>query len=301
LLQVVVDSLIRTAELSLLAVGLTMVYGLLRFANFAHIEFATLGAYLALFFSTTLGAPLVVAGLAAIALCGGAGVATDRAIFSRLRTASPILLMIASFGLSIVIREGIRAAWGPSGFFYELGVLPPLRFLGLTITPTQILVVVTAAVAMLAFYALLTWTRLGITMRATADNAALSQASGVNSDRVIAIVWFIGTGFAALGGVLIAVNTQLKPDIGVGLAIEVFAAAIVGGIGNPYGAMLGAALVGFAENVGLAINWAPLLSAIGLDAGEFAFIPTSYKAAVAFTILIATLLIRPRGLLGQRA
>ena len=111
----------------------------------------------------------------------------------------------------------------------------------------------------------------------------------------------MGTAFAALGGVLIGINTQLKPDIGVGLAIEVFAAAIVGGIGNPYGAMLGAALVGFAENVGLAINWAPLLAAVGFDTGDFAFIPTSYKAAVAFSLLIATLLIRPRGLMGQHA
>ena len=284
LLQVVVDSLIRTAELSLLAVGLTMVYGLLRFANFAHIEFATLGAYLALFFSTTLGAPLILAALAAIVICGGLGIATARLIFRRLRTAPPILLMIASFGLSIVIRESIRAVWGPSGFFYNLGILPPLRLLGLTITPTQILVIAAALAAMLAFYALLTWTRLGITMRATADNPALSQASGVHADRVIAIVWFIGTAFAALGGVLIGINTQLKPDIGVGLAIEVFAAAIVGGIGNPYGAMLGAALVGFAENVGLAINWAPLLAAVGFDTGDFAFIPTSYKAAVAFSL-----------------
>jgi branched-subunit amino acid ABC-type transport system permease component len=301
LLQVVVDSLIRSAELSLLAVGLTMVYGLLRFANFAHIEFATLGAYVALFFSTTLGVPLVLAGLAAVVLTGGMGIAADRAIFSKLRTAPPILLMIASFGLSIVVREGIRAIWGPSAFFYNLGVLPPLRFFGLIITPTQILVIVAALAAMLAFYALLTWTRLGITMRATADNPALSQASGVHSERVIAMVWFIGTAFAALGGVLVGVNTQLKPDMGVGLAIEVFAAAIVGGIGNPYGAMLGAALVGFAENVGLAINWAPLFALVGIDAGDFAFIPTGYKAAVAFTILIATLLIRPRGLVGQRA
>jgi branched-subunit amino acid ABC-type transport system permease component len=301
LLQVVLDSLIRTAELSLLAVGLTMVYGLLRFANFAHIEFATLGAYVALLFSTALGAPLLLAGIAAVVVCGFLGVATDRTIFRQLRTVSPILLMIASFGLSIVIREGIRAVWGPSAHFYDLGVLPPLRFWGLIITPTQILVIVVSLVAMLVFYWLLTWTRIGITMRATADNPALSQASGVHVDRIIAIVWFIGTAFAALGGVLIGVNTQLKPDIGVGLAIEVFAAAIVGGIGNPYGAMLGAALVGFAENVGLAINWAPLLGALGFDAGEFAFIPTSYKAAVAFTLLIATLLIRPRGLLGQRA
>ncbi len=301
MLQVVLDSLIRSAELSLLAVGLTMVYGILRFANFAHIEFATLGAYLALAFSTGLGVPLVLAAALAIVICGGLGVATDRVIFSKLRTASPILLMIASFGLSIVIREGIRAIWGPSGYFYNLGILPPMRFLDVIVTPTQILVIAAAAASMLGFYVLLTWTRLGITMRATADNPQLSEASGVHGARVIAIVWFIGTAFAGLGGVLIGVNTQLKPDIGVGLAIEVFAAAIVGGIGNPYGAIVGAALVGFAENVGLAINWAPVLSVLGIGTGDFAFIPSSYKAAVAFTLLIATLLIRPRGIFGQRA
>src|SRR3954462_1531509 len=162
MLQVVLDSLIRSAELSLLAVGLTMVYGILRFANFAHIEFGTLGAYLALAFSSGLGLPLVVAAALSILICGGLGVATDRVIFSRLRTASPILLMIASFGLSMVIRESIRAVWGPAGFFYNLGVLPPIRFLGFLVTPTQILVIAAAAISMLGFYALLTWTRLGI-------------------------------------------------------------------------------------------------------------------------------------------
>ena len=171
---------------------------------------------------------------------------------------------------------------------------------GARITPTQIAIIAAAMVAMLAFYLLLSRTRLGIAMRATADNAPLSQASGIHSERIIRAVWFIGSGFAALGGVLIGLNTQVKPDMGFGLIIEVFAAAIVGGIGIPYGAMLGALLVGFAENVGLAINWAPLLRALGFDAGDFVFIPTGYKAAVAFSLLILTLLLRPRGILGAR-
>ena len=137
-------------------------------------------------------------------------------------------------------------------------------------------------------------------MRATADNAPLSQASGIHTERVIRAVWFIGSGFAALGGVLIGLNTQLKPDMGFGLIIEVFCAAIVGGIGHPYGAMLGAVLVGFAENIGLAINWAPLLDVLGLKVKTYLFIPTGYKAAIPFSLLILMLLLRPHGILGVK-
>jgi branched-subunit amino acid ABC-type transport system permease component len=277
-----------------------MVYSVLRFANFAHVEFATVGAYLALALSATLGWPLVLAAALAILLTGGLGVAIDRVIFSRLRTASPIMLMIASFALGIAIRETVRAIWGPSPFFYSLGVLAPWQVFGARITPIQVAIVIAAVVAMLAFHLLLRRTTLGIAMRATADNASLSQASGIPTEGVIRAVWFIGGGFAALGGVLVGLNTQVKPDMGFGLIIEVFSAAIVGGIGSPYGAILGAVLVGFAENVGLAIDWSPLLNALGLASGRFAFIPTGYKAALAFGLLILTLLVRPRGLLGAR-
>jgi len=300
MLQVLIDSAIRSAELSFLAVGLTMVYSVLRFANFAHVEFATVGAYLALGLSDTVGLPLWLAAAAAIVLAGGLGVAIDRVVFSRLRLASPIMLMIASFALGIAMREMVRAIWGPSPFFYSLGVLPPLRVLGALITPTQIAVIAAALLAMIAFHLLLSRTRLGIAMRATADNAPLSQASGISTERVIRAVWFIGSGFAALGGILVGLNTQVKPDMGFGLIIEVFSAAILGGIGSPYGAILGAIVVGFAENVGLAIDWSPVFNAIGFDTDPFLFIPTGYKAAVAFSLLILTLLFRPRGLLGAK-
>ncbi len=300
MIQVLVDSVIRAAELSFLAVGLTMVYSVLRFANFAHVEFATVGAYLALALSSTLGMPLVVAAALAIVVAGALGVAIDGAIFSRLRTASPIMLMIVSFALGIAMRETVRAIWGPSPFFYSLGVLPPWHVFGVFVTPTQVIIVVAALVAMPAFHILLSRTTLGIAMRATADNTVLSQASGIPTERVIRAVWLIGAGFAALGGVLVGLNTQLKPDMGLGLIIEVFSAAIVGGIGSPYGAILGAVLVGFAENVGLAIDWSPLLNAVGFSVERFTYIPTGYKAAVAFGLLILTLLVRPRGLLGAK-
>ena len=300
MIQVLVDSLIRAAELSFLAVGLTMVYSVLRFANFAHVEFATVGAYLALGLSRTAGLPLALAAVLAVVMAGGLGVLADRAIFSRLRHAPPIMLMIASFALGIAMRETVRAIWGPSPFFYSLGILPSMRVFGALITPTQIGVIAAAVLAMVAFHLLLSRTRLGIAMRATADNAPLSQASGIATDTVIRAVWFIGAGFAALGGVLVGLNTQVKPDMGFGLIIEVFAAAIVGGIGSPYGAILGALLVGSAENIGLAIDWSPVLNAIGFEVGRFAYIPTGYKAALAFSLLILTLLVRPRGIMGAR-
>lgn len=300
MLQVLIDSLIRAAELSFLAVGLTMVYSVLRFANFAHVEFATVGAYIALALSVALGFPFLLAAAVAILIVGGLGVAVDRVIFARLDGASPIMLMIASFALGIALREGVRAIWGPSPFFYKLGVLAPWQFMGLRITPTQAGVIVAAVMAMAAFHLLLSRTTLGIAMRATADNPALAQASGINTNRVVHSVWFIGSAFAALGGILVGLNTQVKPDMGFGLIIEVFSAAIVGGIGSPYGAILGALLVGFAENFGLAINWAPLFEALGFETDGFVFIPTSYKAAVAFTLLIITLLLRPQGILGGK-
>jgi branched-subunit amino acid ABC-type transport system permease component len=300
LLQVLIDGFSRAAELSFLAVGLTMVYSVLRFPNFSHVEFATIGAYLALALSVTYGVPFLLAAAIAIGLAGSLGVGIDRVIFSRLRSASPIMLMIASFALGIAMRETVRAIWGPSPYFYRLGVLAPWQILGIRITPTQLAVIVSAVVAMLVFHLLLSRTKLGIAMRATADNQSLAQASGIHSEGVIRTVWFIGGGFAALGGVLVGLNTQLKPDMGFGLIIEVFSAAIVGGIGHPYGAMLGALLVGFAENVGLAINWSPLLRALGFDVGAFVFIPTGYKAAIPFSILILTLLLRPSGILGAK-
>ena len=300
MIQVLVDSVIRAAELSFLAVGLTMVYSVLRFANFAHVEFATVGGYFALALSTTFGLPLVLAAALAVVIAGALGVVIDRAIFAQLRTASPIMLMIVSFALGIAMRETVRAIWGPSPFFYSLGVLPPWHVFGVFVTPTQLIIVVAAVVAMPAFHLLLSRTTLGIAMRATADNAVLSQASGIPTERVIRSVWLIGAGFAALGGILVGLNTQLKPDMGLGLIIEVFSAAIVGGIGSPYGAILGAVLVGFAENVGLAIDWSPLLNAVGFSVERFTYIPTGYKSAVAFGLLILTLLVRPRGLLGAR-
>lgn len=296
--QVLINTIIRGGELSLLAIGVTMVYGTLRFPNFAHVEFATLGAYLALFFSAVTGLELVLASVLAIGLTAGVGVASDSLVFSRLRVAHPVMPMIASFGLGIVIREGVRGSAGTSPFFLSQTLAERWQVWGATITDTQVLILVLALAAVIGFHLLLTRTRLGIAMRAVSDNADLARASGIFSERIIRVVWLLGAAMAGLGGILIGLETQLQPNMGIGLIIAVFAAALLGGIGNPYGAVIGAFLVAIAENVILSINWAWAGALVGADI-DYLMIPTGYKEAISFALLILVLLIRPKGVLGD--
>ncbi len=299
-MQVIVDSLIYSSELALLAIGVTMVYGALRFPNFAHVEFATLGAYLAFAMSAGLGLPLYAALPIAVVMAGLVGIGVDLAVFRKLRQTTPILLMIASFGVGIALREAIRAIWGTSPVFYPIPLQRPLHLgLGTSVTWVQIAIILVAGGCVLAFHLLLNRTKLGIAMRSLADNPRLSEASGINTERIIRSVWLIGAGMAGLGGVLIGLDTQVHPNMGFAIIIPVFCAAILGGIGNPYGAMLGALVVAFAQNVGLAIDWTPVASMLGYGGDGGLYIPTGYKAAIPFALLILCLLLRPQGLMGD--
>lgn len=301
--QILIDSLIRASELALLAVGLTMIYDVLRFPSFAHVEFGTLGAFIAVAISTALPfgpvVAIVLGALVAMVVAGVLGVGSDRLIFSRLRDSSPIILMIASFGLAIVLRFSAQAIWGASPRSFPLPLTRPWVIADGRLTPDGLAIIVVTIICMLTFYFLLNRTTLGIAMRATADNADLSEASGIFTERVIRVVWFIGAGFAALGGVLLGIATQIHPNMGYAVILPVFAAAILGGIGNPYGAVLGALVIGLAENIGLGINWAWVLQPLGLATSDYVFIPVGYKQAIPFAILILMLLFRPQGLMGR--
>lgn len=303
--QILINSLIRGSELALLAVGLTMIYDVLRFPSFVHVEFGTVGAFIAFSISSILPfgpiTAIVIGGCAAMVIGGALGVASDRLIFSRLRDATPIILMVASFGLAFVFRFGSQAIWGASPQSFPLPLMRSWPVLGGRLAPQSAAIIIATVISMLVFYFLLNRTRLGIAMRATADDADLSEASGAYSERIIRVVWFIGAGFAALGGILIGVATQVQPNMGYAVILPVFAAAIFGGIGNPYGAVLGAMVIGLAENVGLAINWAALLQPLGLVDTDYLAIPVGYKQAIPFALLIFMLLFRPQGLLGRKS
>lgn len=293
-MDVVFASLLRTAELALVAVGLSAVFSVSRFANIAHVEFATMGALLALLFANWLGAGLVVAGLIAAIITGFVAVAAQRTIFRRLVQAGAAMAMVGSLALEIFARAGFQTLFGARPRSFDRPLQQSIEVLGGRITPTQITVILTAAIALTAFMLVLFRTKMGRQLRAVAANPSLAGACGIDVQRSTDLVWFLSAVLAALGGVLIAANTTVSVNIGFNLLLPIFAAAILGGIGSPVGAIMGAAIIAFVENLVVNINFGALV-------GSTAYLPISYAAAISFLVLVLTLLTRPEGLLGGGA
>lgn len=295
ILQSIVDGLVVGCTLSLGAIGLTLTYDILRFANFAHGEFATLGAYFALsvvallgtgtvFAPFTFGANLLLALVLAMVLTAGLALLLDGLLFRPLRRSEvAVALVIASFGASLMLRNVAVFVWGPQPAYYARSIaivrewVPGVRF-----SADEGFVVVCAAALMVALHAFLAHTRLGREMRAVADNPSLARVAGIDVARVIRWVWVIGGGLAAVAGVLFGLTVQVTPEMGFNLILPLFAAAILGGIGSVHGAMLGGLIIGLAQSLAV-----PLLGA-------------AYKPAVAFGLMFLILLVYPRGLLGDR-
>jgi branched-chain amino acid transport system permease protein len=295
--QIVVSSLISAAELSIVAIGLTMTFSILRFANFAHASMTVIGAYIAYFLNVGLGAPLFIAfPLAALAM-GAFGVAADFSIFRLIRNTEDLTPMIASLGLALGIQYSVQAIWGPQFLRYRYTVREGISVLGARITIPQVGIILAATLAMFGFHAALKFTTFGKAMRATATNPELAAACAIDTEKVIRAVWFIGTAFAGLGGMFIAWDTQLDPYFGFNLILPVFCVVLIGGVGSFYGAILGALIIGFAENVGINFDWSPLFNALGLGGGGgMLSMPASYKPAIAYLIVVVLLLLRPSGL-----
>jgi branched-subunit amino acid ABC-type transport system permease component len=295
--QAIVSSLITASELGIIAIGLTMTFSILRFANFAHASMAVIGAYVGYSFNVTLGWPLWLAFAASMSVMGCFGVLVDRVIFRAMRSTGDLTPMIASLGLSLAIQYSVQAIWGPQFLRYQYDLVPGISVLGARITGPQLGIISTVLIAMLCFHLLLTHTQIGKAMRATATNPELAQACSIDTEHIIRVVWFIGTAFAGVGGMFVAWDTQLDPYFGFNLIIPVFCVVLIGGVGSIYGAMLGALIVGFAANFGVNLNIGPFLNRLGLaeDGGSIS-LPVAYKPGIAYLIVIVLLLLRPSGL-----
>ena len=299
--QVVVNSIVRASELALLSLGLTIVYDILKFANFAHTEFAVVGVYFALFLNVSLGVHIIPAAIMASVAAGIFSIFVDRLVFKEVRSSGGIIIMVTSLGIAIALRNTIRAIWGADAQNYTLALQKPIITEYFRVTPLQIWIILVGVAAMFVFHLLLHHTKLGKAMRASSDNPELAQASGIATEKIITYVWFIAITFASLGGILIGMETYILPYMGFAIIVPVFCATIMGGIGNPYGAMLGALVLGFAENFGLYINFGKIANLGGiLNFSKEILIPTGYKPAISFVIMILVLLIRPRGILGKK-
>jgi branched-subunit amino acid ABC-type transport system permease component len=290
LTQILINSLVRASELGLIAMGVTLVFSLLRFANFAHGELALIGAYLAYALSAA-GLDLWLAIPLSAVATGFIAVAIDKALFARVRTAPGLVLLVASMGLSLFLKNIVGAIWGTKSYSFEGSLARSFSFAGGFITSTQVTILVVSVIAMLCFHLLLSHTRLGRAMRALADDSELARARGIRVEAIISRVWFIVGSYAALGGALIGLETVISLELGYSVILPAFAAAVLGGIGSVHGAMLGALIIGLAENIVLAIDWSFLPATSGP-----LYIDTGYKLAVAFLVMVAVLILRPRGL-----
>jgi branched-chain amino acid transport system permease protein len=296
ILSLAVRGVMLGGILALGAIGLSLIFGVLRIPNFAHGDMMTVGAYLALLVAGLLpvGVPLgpfsfgyefVVALLVAMPVVGGLGYALDRLVFRRLRAqrSPPVILAMAALGSAFLLRSLIYLAWGADFTNFYTGRPRPAveLFAGIRVRPDQLFILGLALVLIFLVYLLLERTKMGKAMRATADNPDLARVTGIDTEGVIRWTWLVGGALAGAGGVMYGLDAQLRPEMGWWLLLPLFAAVILGTIGNAYGALLGAMIIGIAWQV------------------SSAFLNPAYGPGVAFLVLILVLLFRPQGIFGR--
>ncbi len=279
LVQLFVNGVAVGSVIALAAVGLTLTYGILRLANFAHGDLMTLGAYLTLTANLN-GVNIWLAMLIGAVLTIGAALLSEKLLWSpmRDRRASSTTLIIISIGLALFLRNGITLLWGPENRRYDLPVATALDIFGVRIAPTRLIVVGLAILAIAGLHYLLQHTKIGKAMRAVADNTDLARVSGINVDRVVIWTWVLAAGLTAIAGGMFGLITAVRPNMGWFLIMPMFASVILGGIGNPYGAIAGAYIIGIAQEL------------------STYFLPSEYKLGVALLVMILVLLVRPQGL-----
>jgi branched-chain amino acid transport system permease protein len=289
MVQFLIDALLRAGDLMLVTLGLSTVYAMVRFPNLAQTEYAMVGAFLGLFIAGA-GLPIWLAVIISAGLTGVLAVLLHHYAFARLLKISPVIAMIGSLAVAMILRSLFQAIAGTRSQRFDLPIEAPYQIFGATITGVQITILVVTALVVAGFFLLLFKTKLGRSMRAVAAQPELARACGISSERVVDIIGFLGGAFAAIGGSLLAIGSQVHFNIGQDLLLPVFAAAIVGGLGSPIGAVFGVLLLAAVETAVININFG------FLTGDNFLYIPLAYGPAAGFVLLVLTLIVRPRGL-----
>ncbi len=281
-----IPGLILGSIYALGAIGITMTFVILRFANFAHGESMTLGVYFAwTLVQVTDLHPLVVMPIAMV-LTVLYALSIDRMFYKPLRNAPVVMLVVASFGLMLMTRSVVQFFWGVQLKSVLPGIQRPILVLDyLRISPKHLMIIAGALVLMFAVHYLLTYTKIGKAMRAMSDSPELAKLTGIDTEKVVMATWVVGAALACAAGVFLAIDTHVETRMGFKLLLPMFAAAILGGVGRPYGALVGGLIIGLAEEISSYpfIGTEPLLN-------------PGYKAGVAFAIMIGILIWRPSGL-----
>jgi branched-chain amino acid transport system permease protein len=301
LLQQILNGLVLGSVYALVALGYTMVYGILQLINFAHGEVLMVGAMVALsvlglimglFPGLPLVMALLIAIITAIPVCMLLSATIERVAYRPLRNAPRLAPLITAIGVSIVLQTLAMIIWSPNPrVFPDLLPTTPFEIGGALLAPKQLLILVVATVAMAALLTLVHKTRLGRAMRAVSENPKIASLMGVNPDQIIAATFMLGAALAAIAGVLVAMNYNIAHfTMGFLLGLKAFTAAVLGGIGNLAGAVLGGLLLGVIESLGAGY--------VGDLTGGF--LGSHYQDIFAFMVLITVLVFRPSGILGER-
>ena len=282
-LQLIVNGLMSGTIIAVPAIGLTAIFAVLRFTNFALASHMTIGAFAGFVANVTFGLPAVVALGFAFLIAGLVGVVSDELVLKPFRRAGFITTAIGSIALTIALENLVRFIFGNQLRGYDLPIQRDWSFSGIRVSPQQVENFVIATIVMAILFAFLAFTRTGKSMRAVADNPMLAEIKGINANVVARLVSFVAMGLAGLGGMLIGLDTTIDPLIGFKTILQIFAAAVVGGLGSIPGAVVGALVVGIGEELSLLV------------------LTPAYRTAVGFFAILVVLTFRPRGILGQRA
>lgn len=299
--QQIINGLVLGSMYALIALGYTMVYGVLNLINFAHGDVLMIGAMagisiLNLVNAAAPGLPgivkLLIAILGAIPVCAAVNVLIERIAYRRLRHAPRLAPLITAIGVSILLQTFAMMIWGRNPLpFPQVMPADSIQIFGALITPTQVMLLALALLSMIALVLLVERTRLGRAMRATAENPRVAALMGVDVNRVIVFTFAIGAALAAVAGVMWGANySSAHFAMGFVPGLKAFSAAVLGGIGNIYGAMLGGILLGLIESLGAGY--------IGDLTGGF--LGSNYQDIFAFVVLIVVLTLRPSGIMGER-
>ncbi|MDX3907941.1 MAG: branched-chain amino acid ABC transporter permease [Pigmentiphaga sp.] len=300
-LQQIINGLVLGSMYALIALGYTMVYGVLNLINFAHGEILMIGAMAGLTILRLLeivaphlpgGVQLALAMLGAVPVCVAVSLVIERVAYRRLRNAPRLAPLITAIGVSILLQTIAMMIWGRSPIpFPQLLSPEPVEIAGALISHTQILLLALALAAMAGLALVVEKTKLGRAMRATAESPRVAGLMGVDANRVIVATFAIGAALAAIAGVMWAANySSTQFAMGFVPGLKAFSAAVLGGIGNIYGAMLGGVLLGLIESLGAGY--------IGDLTGGF--LGSNYQDIFAFIVLVAVLTLRPSGIMGER-
>jgi branched-subunit amino acid ABC-type transport system permease component len=273
--------LVSGSLIALGALGLTLIFGILDFINIAYGEYMAFGAFVAFGLNTQANLPIVVAGIGGVLGAGVLALALDKVVFEKFRNRSAIVLLVVSIGLSFILRNSIRIIWGSGTKRFDIPIEEAPTYFGINILPDQVAIILLSLGVLALTFVLLRKTDIGIAMRAASDDTDLARIRGVDTERLVLYVWLVGGLIAGIAGVMLGIDSVLRPTMGFLTLIPIFAAVILGGIGDPVGAVVGGYAIGLLQELSVVV------------------IPSEYKPLIGLLVLVVGLLTRPDGLFGE--